>query len=308
MHNYQTWGASHTTWYSPDAFCSQNHHADGVHTVTKENFSVNLLLQSDPLQTEYDFIPVFFGGATANRAQLNPPFFSGVALSKNLRLPSICVSDPVVENNQEVNLAWYAGVPETKFQMRLTELFKAIAVNSGKKLLFIGGSGGGFASLYYSVRLPEYSGALVWNPQTSILNYYSDPVQRFFAAIGAPSSALQTKNWKSEVREWRKGLVDVELWGSHFLDGNQISIILQNRTDWHLEKHFLPWISSTTWKQRDTPEASYYAKDDIHLAAVADFAEGHSPIPLPILNKILSAVIIDKKTAATAVSEAVKMI
>src|SRR5690606_3863647 len=58
----------------------------------------------------------------------------------------------------------------------ILEKIQAMLVPS--RLIFWGGSGGGFASLYLSAIFPG-STAFVWNPQTSILKYEQEAVEQY---------------------------------------------------------------------------------------------------------------------------------
>lgn len=300
--NYSRWGNSHTTWFSAQSFISSNIHLDGVHTVPLGNTSINILVSGNPFVSEHEFIPVFFNGAISNRSLLTPPFFSGTSIAKDLNLPFISISDPLTESISNLGLAWYTGNCSESFQYNLTNFLTNISESTGKKLLFIGGSGGGFASIYYSVRLPKLSSVLAWNPQTSIINYYKGPVQEYLRAIETPEEIIVSSDWKAKVREWRINKIDLELWGSRFINNNHFSLVLQNKTDWHLDNHLMKWIDTDSWVPSSEGDFQLYRRDSQHIILVGDFAEGHNPVPKEIISQILHSILVNKLSVSESIN------
>src|SRR5699024_1872257 len=92
----------------------------------------------------------------------------------------VFVSDPSLVLDEDLMLAWYAGNShQPNLQEILTDVLRKIAEDlESKKVVFFGGSGGGFASLYFAGQF-ENSLALVFNPQTNIAKYSERAVRAF---------------------------------------------------------------------------------------------------------------------------------
>jgi hypothetical protein len=98
----------------------------------------------------------------------------------------------------------------------------------------MGGSGGGFASLYYSWMIPG-SVAIALNPQTSLNRYRPGPIKIYRAACWPNLAPDQPLN----------RVIDVEL-DALYAGGAQNSIVyLQVASDYyHLTRHFAPFVGS----------------------------------------------------------------
>lgn len=290
--NYAKWGPYRTQWFSMEAFMDAPALVDGVHSVPAGGTTLELLIKGNPFESSFSIIPVFFSGATTKREELAPPFFSGGGISTNLGLPSIAISDPLVDSNSGLNLGWYTGAYGGYFQRDLSLILKSLVDRFSKELLFTGGSGGGFASLYYAGRIGKGVGAFVWNAQTSVLNYWEPAVKNYLTHNQAPLEMVNSSQWKTKIREWRRGKLDVELIGSHHLLPTNRLIYLQNKSDWHKDNHLMPWLDTEKWKAEDkTSNLEVYRADANHSVVVGDFAKGHAPIPQLVSNLILSDII-----------------
>jgi len=114
-----------------------------------------------------------------NRVSRKPPIYQPFVPDHSGDLLQISVTDPLLLKPGEFILAWYAGGAEFSLQTQLARFFRDLAeAASGKRIIFMGSSGGGFATLFYSWHVPE-SVALAISPQTNILRYYSGHVQRY---------------------------------------------------------------------------------------------------------------------------------
>lgn len=101
-------------------------------------------------------------------------FHGNTPRNPDLKLPVFTGLNPTLYLDPDLKLAWYAGSSGWDLQSLLKCVLRKIAtVARSNDLIFLGGSGGGFASLYCAASFPG-SLALVWNPQTDI-GAYSPP-------------------------------------------------------------------------------------------------------------------------------------
>lgn len=84
---------------------------------------------------------------------------------------SIYFGDPTLHLSEQLGLGWYTGWLELDLYPILAEWVQRAADASGaSKIIFVGSSGGGFASLQISAHIPR-SLAVPLNPQSAISKY-----------------------------------------------------------------------------------------------------------------------------------------
>lgn len=198
---------------------------------------------------EGDVLRVIFHGA------LNPgdrhPRFDRITSSTRRGVPFISFSDPsmglpvpsVVER-QDTRLGWFVGTRDHDLPEDLADIIRRVmsAMGLGAALL-AGSSGGGFAALNISSRLPG-STAVVFNPQTNILTYKMAPmmspraVNAFLASAYGGITIERARQLHlgrlSMVERYRTGRFD-----------NLVHYV-QNVNDLHhLQDHFRPFAEAT---------------------------------------------------------------
>ena len=294
--DYARISAVHTQWASAAEFLDANLHVNGVHTVQMGETTVELYLQGLPLQCDQKIIPIFFSGAVTDRANKRPPFFSGYGISKAVGTPFISISDPLLDAHADVGIGWYTGRLGAYFQGQLTHFLQGIHERFDKELLFVGGSAGGFAALHYAMRIGKGASVFVWNPQTDITRYRKRAVEKYLGVAGFSESAVDGPTWKSEAI--REATAKLSLWlpSSDAITQTKRALIIQNQSDWHVEEHLMPWINGGKWSVRELGDALLYRKSDDYVIAIADYADGHAPLPSIFVQIILKAMIYEKSS------------
>ena len=92
---------------------------------------------------------IIFHGAFDRKKRKMPPF---EPFAKNLKnVTQLSVSDPSMQIDKTHEASWYSGHEGFESQKILPDLFSEI-VEQGQfdRVVFLGGSSGGFASLFYS--------------------------------------------------------------------------------------------------------------------------------------------------------------
>lgn len=119
-----------------------------------------------------DTLVILFHGAVDRNKREIPvfaPFIPGFSSS----IHQLSISDPAMLLEGDHRLGWYAGYDGFELQRVLPDVIsKFYNQLKAKRLVFIGTSGGGFSSLYYSWLFKD-SLAIVGRPQTNIFNYYA---------------------------------------------------------------------------------------------------------------------------------------
>ncbi|HBP41099.1 MAG TPA: hypothetical protein DD644_05005 [Halomonas sp.] len=225
---------------------------------------------------------VFFNGAQRRNDNFKLPVFSGRGITPVGEVSRLSISDPALYFAKDLSMGWYAG---TRFFSTQKILIPAVidkisSVAQPSKIIFIGGSSGGFASLYFSKRY-EDSIALVCNPQTNILRYHSAHVKRYIKYCFGVEEISQIRDDPSLMRGITKNVC-------HFYKGeikNKI-IYMQNKDDkHHLKNHFLPFVKSFGINPNLNIGCHQYGN---LLNLMGDWGEGHQVAPRRVWADILS--------------------
>lgn len=113
---------------------------------------------------------VIFHGAV-NLERDSYPHFDRVSTSLRQDESFVSFADPTLCAGDDLTLCWYAGTEFWDPAPLLREVIStAIEKTAATDVVFIGGSGGGFAALRFSAEFPG-SKAFVFSPQTSAVKY-----------------------------------------------------------------------------------------------------------------------------------------
>lgn len=159
----------------------------GISTIYEGNLPIDLLVSPAGSDTTI----FFFHGAIDNHFTL--PVLSGLGISGGVAANRVFISDPSLILDKQLLLSWYAGnYFQPNLQQQLIKIFRKITSHLGsERNVFFGGSGGGFASLFFAHHCDD-SLALVFNPQTSIENYNPRAVNAFAEKAFGIEPALST--------------------------------------------------------------------------------------------------------------------
>lgn len=193
---------------------------------------------------------MFHGGL--KKSEIIPPFIRGRKLQENLNMgPLISFSDPMVEmNSRECRLAWFVGSEECSLPLLIARCIESLVGRDPRKLWFVSGSGGGFASVNISHRVKRSKSLIIWNPQFSI-ERFTDPPDRLpsFLKIVYPrfssDNAVQACRTITEETDRDLDLTSIIKNGSK---PEQV-LIFQNWNDWHVIPHTSYYIKAFGMKQ-----------------------------------------------------------
>lgn len=284
------WQVDYSKWkqelYCHDSIDSYllNFHVDGIHSLKFNDFPLDVLTQRNTQFSQSEFIMIGFSGAVA-RANTVPPVFSFLGVAETVDLPLIAFSDPSLSMSSDIRLAWYAGneihpnLPDV-----IADICDQIIERSGKKLLLVGGSGGGFAALNVQgrMKLKNSSTVFVWNPQTDLIAY-SELVSLQYIRTAFPSSADVLG--KDNLREIAARNIQYQL--SHDSDAKRI--IMMDGYDYKhirdLKNYFGDISESSIMNNR--------VKVDNTLVCFGDWgAQGnaHTALPRPLVTGIIQSL------------------
>ncbi|MBN3789411.1 hypothetical protein [Burkholderia sp. Ac-20353] len=206
------------------------------------------------------------------------PVFSGVSMMSNVNSSILIFSDPALLLDPSLTLAWHVGTSTTPLQY-VYELItrKVRSVLAPERLVFWGGSGGGFASLYLSTKFAD-STAFVWNPQTSILAFEEMAVRNFGRVCFGTDDL-------GELQKRLDGVAVADLGGAYKGIENRV-IYLQNFTDWHTDYHLKPFLEKASLPSFTGSEYWGWLEDRFFLH-LGSLAQGHEPPPKEAINAFL---------------------
>ena len=227
VRNLDRWGGSIIYYSALDDFMSDENLKNGIYSINLNGLIIDFNVRLGPIGNP---VAYSFHGAV-KRDGMKLPYFSGGGV-----VPSSCTlvmfSDPALYIAEDLTLAWFMGLKVVKLQEILILIIEKINSYVGaSKIIFFGGSGGGFASLFYGSRFKD-SLVIASNPQTNILNYYKSHVDRYL-------------NYFQCNREDLGYFVQYDLC-QIYKEKSEFNIFyMQNTSDYmHVEKHCKPFLKA----------------------------------------------------------------
>lgn len=130
--------------------------------------------------------------------------------------------------------------------------------------------------------------ALVWNPQTDVLEYSPRLIKQFLETTYASlRGQLNGPEWKERAREvLAEDCVQWDLKTTYERGFNYDGLLLiQNWNDWHTRIHAVPWLKSVPGVHEMWP--GVYGTDSDHVLWLAEAGDGHVPPPADSLQRML---------------------
>lgn len=201
------------------------------------------------------------------------PYFVGAGILSDLPAHRVYLSDPSLELNDELALAWFAGNREqTTMSNDIQQIIESIISDLGiRHPVFIGTSGGGFAALKHSSLTPG-SLAMVVNPQTDLLRYHKQHVARY-----AKYAWGMTYEKAVDVLGKRIGTQVIEKY-SEPLD-NTVLWLQNIQDDHHVDVHMKPLLTEVHKMNR------------VLVRLGRDWGEGHQPAPKETQVSLLESIV-----------------
>lgn len=239
----------------------------GISTIMSGGLPIDLLVSPAASRTTI----CFFHGAVEPHFTL--PVLSGLGISGGIEANRVFISDPSLILDEELMLAWYAGNKhQPALQSDITAVLKKVTASlESERVVFFGGSGGGFAALYFAHHF-ENSLAIVFNPQTSIERYSENAVRDFVRF--AFDDDVSHQGMLSELPR----TVTHDLCGLYATPTSAQIAYMQNLNDKdHTEHHLLPFLKAVD------------SKTKVHLLG-EQWRDGHTPPPKEFLSHLLNLV------------------
>ena len=230
--DFEQWGGLK----SDGRYQTQIPNGDGVHRIYWEGSEIIYKISNSKKLAKSDNLLIGLNAAISNRSGKVAPFFTGGGKATSIDSPILSISDPGTHIG-DVSLAWYLGTDKDRdFQKNLSSFIEKFAQENNCNPILFGGSGGGFASIIISKLMDIPSKVLAMNPQTSVMDWYDNPLRNLF-----------TKVWNCpDKAKFREKLLEYDIifeFDSDDKHEHSEILILQNLFDeFHMVNHF-PRIS-----------------------------------------------------------------
>lgn len=253
-----------THYQDVESFLSSESIPAGILSINEQGIPIDIL-NSD---IGADVTIVFFHGAIEPKHSL--PVLTGQGISGGLIANRLFISDPSLYLTDQLALSWYAGNSRQPLQKLLPRIISRIIRQHGaSRVIFFGGSGGGFASMYYSSVFPG-SLVIAFNPQTSVTRYINRSVRAY--ATHAYGISEDEYDPISQIPD--APVLDLCRLYERKMDNTVLYI--QNANDtYHVDRHMRPFM------------AANHPGNSFHLM-IDSWAPGHTPPPKTILAGLLA--------------------
>lgn len=257
--------------FSP-SFSTREHHVVRGSNGKISQLPLSILSQPGTGET---LIVVLHGALPRDKYSI--PRFEWLKTMEGRQEHFLFMADPGLRLSDDISLAWYTGTEADNVTSRLSEVVVAHARKSGtEKILFVGGSGGGYAAMALSATLPN-SAALAFSPQIVIGNYWKNAVQKYLEVV-FPQYANMSQVEK--VLNSRLNLLDV--YKSVEEMTNHVFIVQNSGDDLHMRRH-IGLLAQQLGMPVQTAESSN-GRMSFH---VEYFGEGHGMPYRDVLGKFL---------------------
>ena len=251
-----------SVWEDEEQFLNSKTVHRGVHSIWHNGLPVDFELSKG----RADVLVVVFPGALQPGALL--PVFAGANSTRGLNITRLSFSDPSLYLSPDLPLAWHAGnIHQPNLQILLTRIItKVQAAIGAKRIILFGSSGGGFAAMIQVAKLP-HAYALVANPQTEILSYHEDHVQRYLNIAWSGDRKLFSDSVQSSVINAIRGsMADPKIF------------YMQNLKDlFHVKAHLDPFAEAL------------YSQSNVQLL-LRDWGDGHIAPPKNLFHEVINAL------------------
>ena len=208
----------------------------GYTVLPKEDASLPLRCLYAPSASD-TLVVSFHGSLLRSKYQL--PRFEWRKTLRRLDAGALMIADTTLELSDSMPLSWYVGTDTSDLTKDLAEFIRSFADNGGySRIVLVGSSGGGFAAMAISRRLPG-SLAVAFSPQNRIGDYVPWVQKRFVATAFPKHRSIEA------VEEEYPGRVNISnLYSSGPSPQNYVHYVQNSNDNDHVEKHFRPFAEA----------------------------------------------------------------
>lgn len=238
-------------------------------------FNYPCRLKLNPLA---DYLSVQLHGSLPRGAESPLPVFARWNWGKVLGAHVLSICDPTLYLDDTLTIGWYLGNKEESAIPGVVAIAErcadAIGIAKGQ-IIYSGGSGGGFAALQ-AAALAKEGKALAINPQTDLLKYVQQHLRNYATKASGCASLEEARSvfgdrWNA-IHSLQKSCAR----------GNRPKIVIvQNRNEWHHEKHFTPFTEAFGLNRQDAKSIN-----GNFMSLLYDGPHEHGPEPSEVVKRI----------------------
>lgn len=222
---------------------------------------------------------VILGGAAPDRAIAPIPRFNRFSWAAEFPGTLMCVADPTLTLDPQIQLGWYVGRDDNDAMPGLAAVVRSVAQSLGvapDQVCCYGSSGGGFAALQLAARLGQGATAIAINAQTDAMRFGLEASVDKFLSVCMPGLSRAQAS-----RQYPQRLSALAAWAEPSA-ATARCLLVQNTLDrHHYTRHFLPFL-----KRFDVSPDGNSADGRIGAMTYAD-AAGHVAEPRSMLSALL---------------------
>lgn len=230
-----------------DQFLDKSIVGDGLYQISIGENSVDFLIKKGNRFNGKALLA--FNGALSEKVRSLDliPNFTGVVLAKEIGATVVSFFDPVLYLKDDLYIGWYLGWKEFNTQKIILVIINRLARMMNVSFCSFGGSGGGFASLYYLSKSEYIDRAFVWNCQTVVEKYNS----RFWRYL----SEVSLKKKVVDGEEFSGAMSSLDICTNLLTLSEELKnksfVYLQNAPDGHAVVHAMPLVERLELKNED---------------------------------------------------------
>jgi len=291
--DYERWKSPHHTYKDHERPEEVGLEREGVHSFYFDDLPVDFLTSGleAACNTQSRSFAVVFSGALQQRGGSHPPYFSGITIARDLRLPFVLISDPTLSLSNRIKLAWYVGNHKVPHLYEfIASALDSITRKTALRPILIGGSGGGYAAIQVLARMQEFASALVWNPQTSIGSYYLpfgiEYMRTAYPNIKIPKDCLSDGNNFQSFLEKSAKTIPHKLPHPNLIKKHQL-LYMQNVDDtFHMHNHAGPWLKNCAFSPLSNN--TFLSETQNILFVPGSWGQGHAPLATALVKDLTS--------------------
>lgn len=173
-----------------------------------------------------DELVVLFHGVIHRESRDFPAFERFLPINSH----QIALADPALVDHPSIIGTWFLGAEGRGQVEKISEFIRGLVGHLGiRRVVFVGGSSGGFAALLYSYLHPG-SVAIAVSPQTRLKTYYSKFAEEFRQALWPSSKSFDDLEYADLVRHYAKGTQNYPI------------VVMSSRDTGHLYHQVFPFV------------------------------------------------------------------
>lgn len=213
----------------------------------------------------------FFNSALKPNVDYTLPVFTWVKFSSFLSGPRLFISDPTMQLSEDLRLGWYLGTSSYPIQEKISAIISMVMSKCGAtRVAFVGSSGGGFPSIFYSRAFPN-SVAMVNAPATNLRNHHNKKVVDAFCKVANGFKPIDQHPATTDLTEKKPSIRTGKVY------------VTQNSRDYdYIQSHLQPLLHlyGRHWTGLN------FHGDDVEVI-VDDWGDGHVTPPTTVMQDLL---------------------